>query len=191
MKNKFKQIFLIVLVVVMGVLFAACDVETPTSTPEATSTHEEGNGTTPNDKKQEATFSINNAEQTNDKWKMTYKGCEIKEKLDSFTVAEEDTEFIIVFFEIENVSEESQTFSIVWQEFYIDSIKAAQTVYGMSINNSFQLTAMPVEPGRKANGYFLFQASHDWNELEIIYHASVFNENEADVLKFTLTKNDN
>lgn len=61
----------------------------------------------------------------------------------------------------------------------------------MSIDNSYQLTAIPVEPGRKANGYFLFQASHDWKNLEIIYHASVFNENEADVLKFTLTKIDN
>lgn len=191
MKNKFKQIFLIVLVVVMGVLFAACDIEAPISTSEATSTPGEDNGKTPSDKQQDVTFSIDNTEQTNDKWKMTYKGCEIKDKLDSFTTATEGKEFLIVFFEIENISEKSNSLSIMCEQFYVDGVKAGQTIYGISIDGSVQIATVTVESGRKANGYFLFQVSPDWKELEIIYDDDFLHQNEDNVIKFTLTKIDN
>ncbi len=171
MKNKLKTLLALLLVAVMALSFVACDIETGT------------------DDENDITFSIDVAEQMNDKWKMTYKECQIKNKLDSFITAEEGTEFVVVFFEIENISDESQNFSIIWEEFYIDGVKTAQTLYGVSINNAFPLTTVPVEPGRKANGYFLFQTSPDWKELEIIYDESLANENEENVIKFTLTKN--
>lgn len=182
MKNKLKPILALLLVAVMALSFVACDTDTGTvgkTDENKTSTESEDN----------VVFSIDTTEQTNDKWKMTYRECQIKNKLDSFTTAEDGTEFVIVFFEIENISEESQNFSVVWEEFYLDGVKTAQTIYGVSINNSFQLTAVPVESGRKANGYFLFQVSPNWRELEIIYDESLTNENEENVMKFTLTKN--
>lgn len=182
MNNKLKTLVALLLVAVMALSVVACDIETgiiDDTDETGKSTEDENN----------VTFSIDIAEQINDKWKMTYKECQIKNKLDSFTAAAEGTEFVVVFFEIENISDESQNFSIFWEEFYIDGFKTAQTLYGMSINNAFQLTAVPVEPGRKANGYFLFQTSPDWKELEIIYDESLTNENEENVMKFTLTKN--
>ena len=182
MKNKLKTLLSLLLVAVMALSVVACDMDTGTveKTDESEKSTEEENG---------ITFSIDTTEQKNDKWKMTYKECQIKNKLDSFTTAEEGTEFVVVFFEIENISDESQNFSIIWEEFYIDGVKTAQTLYGVSINNAFPLTTVPVEPGRKANGYFLFQTSPDWKELEIIYDESLTNENEENVMKFTLTKN--
>ncbi len=181
MKNKLKTLLALLLVAVMALSVVACDIDTGTvDKPDRTEK--------PTEDENDVTFSIDVAEQMNDKWKMTYKECQIKNKLDSFTTAEEGTEFVVVFFEIENISNESQNFSIFWEEFYIDGVKTAQTLYGVSINNAFPLTAVPVEPGRKANGYFLFQTSPDWKELEIIYNESLTNENEENVMKFTLTK---
>lgn len=182
MKNKLKTLLALLLVAIMALSVVACDIETGT----VDETDETGKST---ENENDVTFSIDVTEQMNDKWKMTYKECQIKNKLDSFTTAKEGTEFVVVFFEIENISDESQNFSLFWEEFYLDGVKTAQTIYGVSINNSFQLTAIPVEPGRKAKGYFLFQASPDWKDLEMIYDESLTNENEENVMKFTLTKN--
>lgn len=180
MKSKFKLSVLILTMAVMTIFLAACSIETtPTIDAEATPTID----------KTVDVVSVDETVKTNNEWKMTYKGCQIKNKLDVFTEAEEGTEFVVAFFEIENISDESQNFSIFMEEFYIDDIKTAQTVYGMSIDKAFQLTAIPVEPGRKAMGYFLFQTSPDWEKLEIIYHEGLIDENEENVIKFTLTKN--
>lgn len=182
MKNKLKSIFALLLVSVMALGGVACDMDT-----NIVDNPDEPGKTKENET--DASFSINVAEQTNNKWKMTYKECQIKNKLDSFTTAEEGKEFVVVFFEIENISDESQNFSIIWEEFYIDDVKTTQTLYGVLINNALPLTTVPVEPGKKANGYFLFQTSPDWKELEIIYDESLTNENEENLIKFILTKN--
>lgn len=154
-----------------------------------------GNGTTAGtdtDQKSnnENSFSIDVAEKTNQHWKMTYKGCQIKNKLDSFTTAKDGEEFVVVFFEIENISEESQTFNLFYQSFYLDGIKTAQTVYGVLIDNSYQLASIPVEAGKKAKGYFLFQTTPDWNELEVVYDESLLHDDEDNVIRFILTKNE-
>lgn len=186
MKNKFKWILAILIIVVMAIIIANCDLGTVDDggNDESGTSIESG---TSNENKNDL-FSIDAIERTNDKWKMTYKECQVKDKLDLLTTAEDGTEFVIVFFEIENISEESQNFSVLWEEFYIDGVKTTQTLYGMLIDNSFQLTAVPVEPGRKAKGYFLFQISPDWKELEIIYDESLTDENEENVIKFVITK---
>ncbi len=142
MKIKLKTLLALLLVAVMALSVVSCDVDTGTDddTDETVKSTEDEN---------DVTFSIDVAEQMNDKWKMTYKECQIKNKLDSFTTAEEGTEFVVVFFEIENISDESQNFSIIWEEFYIDGVKITQTLYGLLINNAFPLTTVPVELGKK------------------------------------------
>ena len=182
MKNVFKLILSLLLVVIMALSVVACDMDT-----DAADTTGETKKSTEDEKN--ATFSIDAAVKMNNKWKMTFKDCQVKNKLDSFTVAADGTEFVLVFFEIENISDESQNFNLMWEEFYIDGVKLPQTMYGALIDNSFQLTAVPVEPGRKANGYLLFQTSPGWKELEIIYDESLTDENEENVIKFILTQN--
>ena len=131
---------------------------------------------------------IDTTEQSNDKWKMTFKECQIKNELDLLTSAEDGAEFVIAYFEIENISGEAQNFSLFNTDFYFDGVKTPQTIYGVFMNNSFQLTDTLVEPGRKANGYFLFQVSSNWNKLEIIYNEDLLKEANENVMKFTLTK---
>lgn len=136
----------------------------------------------------EMDFSIDCVEQSNNKWKMTYKGCEAKNELDLLTYAEDGTEFVIAYFEIENISGEAQNFSLFNTDFYFDGVKTPQTIYGAFMNNSFQLADAFVEPGRKANGYFLFQVSSNWNKLEIIYNEDLLKEANENMMKFTLIK---
>ena len=138
--------------------------------------------------KTDIAFSIDCVEQSNNKWKMTYKGCETKNELDLLTSAEDGSEFVIAYFEIENISGEAQNFSLFNTDFYFDSVKTPQTIYGIFMNNSYQLTDTLVEAGRKANGYFLFQVSSNWNKLEIIYNEDLLKEANENVMKFTLTK---
>lgn len=188
MKNKLKSILALLLVAVMALSVVGCDFDTDfiDQTGEVVKTTQNEDEDEDEDN---VTFSVDVSEQTSGIWKMTYKECQIKDELDSFTIAEEGSEFVVVFFEIENISEESQNFSLIFEEFYFDGVKTAQSVYGSLINSSFQLTAIPVEPGRKANGYFLFQTTPNWKELEIIYHESLIYDDEDNPMKFILTKN--
>ena len=190
MKNTIK-VLLVVLVVLLIARFYGNNLDENSTTNELSSENVSLNEDAKLDEtqKEEITFfSVDNMEQSCERWKMTYKECQIKNKLDSFTIAKDGTEFVVVFFEIENISEERQVFSLFGEEFYLDGVKTAQTLYGMTINKSFQLTSIPVEPGRKANGYFLFQVSPDWQELEIICRDSLFEQDGNNVMRFTLTR---
>lgn len=133
-------------------------------------------------------YSIDHTELTGNRWKMTYQRCQEKEKLDSFTSAADGTEFVLIFFEIENITNESQTFSIIGQDFYIDGVKTAHALYGLLIDGAFPLTTCPVEPGEKANGYFLLQASPEWQEIEILYYEDLVRLDDNNALAFSLSK---
>lgn len=147
-KSKSKLILMLFIVATMTLLFVGCDLDTSVTVGPDVSANGE------NENKTNVVFSIDNTMQKNDKWKMTYKECQIKNEIDSFMIAEDGTEFVIVFFEIENISEEEQNFSLFWEKFYIDGVRSAQALCGVLINNVYQLTAIQLDPGRKANGYF-------------------------------------
>ncbi len=187
LSTAFSVIVIIFAIIFISIIFSDDSSDNENKQQETTTSQNETEKATDGENK--TFFSISATEQMNEKWKMTYKECQIKKELDPFTTAEEGTEFVVVFFEIENISDESQSFSIFWEEFYIDGVKTTQTLYGVLIDDAFPLTTVPVEPGRKANGYFLFQTSPDWKELEIIYDDSLSDEDEENVMKFILTKN--
>ncbi len=176
MKNKFKPILALLLVAVMFPAIVSCSTSSDSNKNENS-----------------VTFSVDVAEQTNDKWKMTFKECQTKTKLNSFTEADEGEEFVLAFFEIENLSQEIQTFSTLIKgmgDFYFDGVKTSQVVGSSSIiNDSYPLLSVPVDPGKKANGYFVFQIAPEWHELEIIYDDDLLHKSEENVMKFIITKN--
>lgn len=134
-------------------------------------------------------FSIDEIEFTNDTWKMTYMDCQIKNELGYYMVADDGKEFVIVFFKIENITEEVQIFSVFDASFYFDDVKKSQTLGASIIDDSYQLFTLSVDPGKKANGYFLFETSTDWEKWDFIYDDDILHEDEENVIKFTLTKN--
>lgn len=202
MKNKVKVILSILLVAVMALSFTACELELDVSSIPSTedsssqdesvlsSSNPSSTEKKPSKNENKVKISVNTTKQTSKNWKMTYKNCEIKNKLDSFTKASDGTEYVLVFFELENKSNENQSFNIFGSDFYVDGVKTPQTIYGLLINGSYQLTSSQVEAGRKVNGYFLFQVSKSWKNLEIIYNEDLLKQDNTNVLKFTITKSE-
>ena len=110
--------------------------------------------------------------------------------IDDFTKAEEGKEFLLVFFEVENISSEIQNFSglFLFSDFYIDNFKTPQTTLGYHIDDAMQLLAASVEPGKKVKGYFAFQVNPDWKKAEIIYNEDLLKEDNENVMNFLISK---
>ena len=187
MKTNCKSIRIVLLAIAMVLCLTACGIDFST-TSNSNDNEESSKIGESSESNNPASISVDNPVQTNDTWKITYQKCQTKDKMDSFTPAEEGTEFVVVFFEIENITEEEQTFSILLCDFYIDGVKTPQTLYGVSVDNSLQLASLPLKEGRKANGYMLFEAPTDWKELEIIYNESLIHTDDEKIIKFNLTK---
>lgn len=189
---------LVIFVVIIAVIISLgsntdSDYKAADSTQSTQSTQEKQTSTekTKVTETVEQELTADHLEQSSDTWKMTYTGYEITDELDIFTTAKEGTEFVIVYFEIENTTDEDQVFSTLlaaYGEFYIDSYKVSQVLYSAMRNNAYQLFSVPVEAGRKAKGYFLFQTESDWHTLEISYDDDLWGDGE-NKMSFTFTKN--
>ena len=96
----------------------------------------------------ESSVTVNNEVQTNGIWKMTYKSLKTLKKIDDYTKAEDGKEFVIVSFELENLTDEKQIFSSMFDlDSYFDDVKEKQTV--VSYNGEKSLLSTSVEPGKK------------------------------------------
>lgn len=134
-----------------------------------------------------ASVEINNVTQTSDKWKITYLNYKQTPQIDEYTKAENEKDFLLVFFEIENISNEQQNLSSAWSEYYVDDVKVLQHPLG-AVNDSLQMTAISVAPGKKANGVIAIQVDPNWNKFDFIYNEDLLKQDNENVIKFTLMK---
>ena len=135
-----------------------------------------------------ADAKISTDTQTNDKWKMKYLNYKTMTEIDKYTKAEDGKEFLIVSFEIENTSSETQNFSMFFLDSYIDDVKTPQTIIGYRIDDGVQLSAVQVEPGKKAKGYMAFQVSPDWKKADIVYNEDLMEADNENAMKFSLSR---
>ncbi len=135
-----------------------------------------------------ADAKISTDTQTNDKWKMKYLNYKTMTEIDKYTKAEDGKEFLIVSFEIENTSLETQNFSMFFLDSYIDDVKTPQTIIGYRIDDGVQLSAVQVEPGKKAKGYMAFQVSPDWKKADIVYNEDLMKSDNENAMKFSLSR---
>ncbi len=179
MKNTLKSVVALFLVAVMALSFTACTESDLGGDQSDTQTNNQ------------VSVSVEPTEKENDTWKMTYKNCKVMDDLDSLTTElEEGKQFLAIFFQIENVSQESQIFNIVYESFYVDGVKTTQSLHGFAIDDAYQLTSVTVEPGKKANGYFLLQVKPDWQEVEIVYNDAILSTDKDEAFTFKVTKNE-
>lgn len=139
-------------------------------------------GEVPNDAK------INNNTQTNDKWKITYLNYKSLSEINGYAKPSDGKEFLVVFFEVENISSETQNFSLFNLDYYVDDFKTPQTIIGSQIDNAMQLGATQVEAGKKVKGYLAFEVSPDWKNLNITYNEDLLKEDNENIIKFSLTR---
>jgi len=121
-----------------------------------------------------------------DKWKMTYLDCKSYTEIDEYTKAEDGKEFVVASFELENISAESQTFSIAFLESYFDDYRTPITVLGQQIDGAYAIGATSIEPGKKIKGYLSYEVELGWEKLDIVYNDSLLDDSNA--IKFTINK---
>lgn len=145
--------------------------------------HQAEVGTVPD----ESSVTVNNEVQTNGIWEMTYKSLKTLKKIDDYTKAEDGKEFVIVSFELENLTDEKQIFSSMFDlDSYFDDVKEKQTV--VSYNGEQSLLSTSVEPGKKVKGYLAYQVDTSWKKLEIVYNDDILDKNGENALKFCILK---
>lgn len=107
----------------------------------------------------------------NDTWKITYTGQKVCDEVGSLPQkAREGREFIIVKFEIENITDELQTFSMFGMDYYVDDYKTSPSLIAEQIDGyNFIGASHPIEAGKKFKGYFSFEPKKGWNKLEIMF----------------------
>ncbi len=125
---------------------------------------------------------------SNDKWKMTYLNYKEMQKIDDFTQAADGKEYLLVFFEVENISQQTENFNILYTDFYIDDVKTPQSIIGYKIDDGMQLTGPSVEPGKKVKGYFAFEISPNWNKWEFTYNDDLLKKDTSNAIKFEISK---
>lgn len=130
---------------------------------------------------------ISNGTQSNDKWKITYLNYKETAQIDEYTKAEDGKTFLLVFFDIENISNESQNLSSIYSEYYVDDYKTVQTQLGI-FEDAMPMVAVQVEPGKKVKGYSALQVDPDWKKFDFVYNEDLLKKDNENVMKFTLSK---
>lgn len=131
--------------------------------------------------------TVNNEVQVSDKWKMTYKNFKAVKSVDKYTKAEDGKEFVIVSFELENITAETQTFSsMMYLDSYFDDVKAKQKI--IYYDNEQSLISVSVEPGKKVKGYLAYEVDVAWKKLELVYNDDIFDKNNENTMNFCIMK---
>ena len=123
---------------------------------------------------------------TNDKWKMTFIDCNTYKQISNFTKAADGKEFVVATFELENITSEKQTFSVLYLSTYFDDYKTPLAVFGEQVEGATLLGATELDPGKKIRGYLSYEVSPNWNKIDIIYNDDLLDETTKNELKFTI-----
>lgn len=122
----------------------------------------------------------------NDTWKLTYATYQTKTEVNYFQPNNAGNVFLIVFFELENLSNEEQNFGMN-AEYYVDDFKATQTIVGNVDGAQQPILGINVAAGKKAKVCYAFEVSPNWNKVDMKF-ADLFETDDAKTLKFTLSK---
>ena len=132
--------------------------------------------------------NIDNVVKTNNKWKITYLNYKETPQKNEYTKAEEGKEFLFVFFEIENISNEQQIFSSIYSEYYVDDVSVLQYPLGMVDEYQPMVGGISVAPGKKTMGCIAIQVDPNWKTFEFIYNEDILKKDNDNVIKFLLNK---
>lgn len=134
------------------------------------------------------TASVENSVQISDKWKMTFLDCKSYNEIDSYTKAGEGKEFVILTFELENITEVSQTFSVFYLSSYFDDFKTPITVLGQQINGASLMATAELDAGKKIKGYLSYEVEPNWSTIDIIYNDDLYDTTNENAITFTINK---
>lgn len=90
----------------------------------------------------------------------------------------EGNKFIVLFFEVENVSNEDNHFNMFYYESYIDGY-SADTELLMNDPENYKMLSGDVAAGKKMKGYVAYEVTPDWQEIEFSYKDWVGTSNKV------------
>lgn len=124
--------------------------------------------------------------QSSGKLKMTLLNVQTCKSVNEYEVARDGKEFVILTFEIENITSEQQTFNFFYLSSYIDDYKTPMTVLSQRIDGASMLGANEIAPGKKIKGYLAYEADLNWKKIDVSYKDLLTDEKDA--MKFTVNK---
>ena len=86
--------------------------------------------------------------------------------------------FLVLFFEVENVSAEDDYFNRLNFESYVDGYSQSHDVL-MNSPDGYRTLTGDVAAGKKLKGCLTWEVSPDWSELEVSYKSSVWGSGKA------------
>ncbi len=96
-------------------------------------------------------------------------------------------EYLVFFFNIENISDESEYISTYNFDGYVDD-NAVSVKYLMNDINGIESLGLDLSPGKKASGYVAFEIDTTWKDFEIQFSDSSWDD--EDTLIFSVINED-
>ena len=119
---------------------------------------------------------------TGDKWAISLLYAKVFSEISDGTfTTKPETEgnvYLVLFFEVENVSSEDDYFNYLYIESYVDSYNTGLSVLFTNPDGYDTLTGN-VAAGKKLKGCLAWEVSADWKELEVSYKDGVWTSDKA------------
>lgn len=174
-----KKIILIALAATMAFGATACEVSTnndtePTAkTGAVEKTKEENTVTTTTSSNTEGAVSLGNfIEKGNYKFSFVdaKQYDEIKDPENEFLDAtpSEGKKYLVLFFEVENISSEKQNVNLFYYKAYLDDYDIDQETI-LAHPEGYEMLSGDLAPGKKLKGYVCYEVDPDWKKLEFTY----------------------
>lgn len=122
----------------------------------------------------------------NDNWKLTYNGYKTYSEVNYFKPNTEGNKFLVVFFELENLTNEEGNFGLS-SEYYVDDYKTNTTIVGNVDGAQQVIFGQNVAGGKKAKICYVFEVSPEWSKLDLKFN-DLLNTDESQKINFTLKK---
>lgn len=100
---------------------------------------------------------------------------------------EDGKKYLVLFFEVENISDEDQYVSVYDCEAYLDDYSIDQTILLTDVDGYDSLSS-DIAPGKKAKGYFCYEVNSDWQKFELTYTDGIFSTDPT--YEFVVTPDD-
>lgn len=123
-------------------------------------------------------------------WNITLTGAKIYDKVgDGYLVSTptDGKQFLVMFFEVENISDTDDYFNYYDITSYIDDYSASITIILGDVEDYKTLTG-DVAAGKKLRGYLAWEVSPDWQSLEMSYCSNLFSKDNK--VTFAITPAD-
>ncbi|HJD22584.1 MAG TPA: DUF5067 domain-containing protein [Firmicutes bacterium] len=127
---------------------------------------------------------------TSDTWAISLTGAKVYEEIAGEYLTDKPEEgkvYLVLFFDVQNVSEEDDYFNYLNVESYVDGYSATQSLL-TSDPDGYEWLTGDVAAGKKLQGYMAWEVDPEWKELEVSYKDDLWTGNKA--ATFVVTPDD-